>query len=57
MITDYNGNPVFSGHRISYKSTIYDVIKVYADRVKVCAQDNRIFYLTPAQVALSDRLF
>lgn len=56
-MTDYHGNPIWSGNRINYKSAIYDVIKVYHDRVKVRAQDNRVIYLTPAQVALSDRLF
>ena len=55
---DYNGNPIWSGNRIDYHGVVYDIIKVYHDRVKVVAQDNRLIsYLTPAQVALSDRLF
>lgn len=56
-MTDYHGNPIWSGNRINYKSAIYDVIKVYHDHVKVRAQDGHITNLTPAQVALSDRLF
>lgn len=54
---DYTGNTVHSGNRIDYKGIIYDILKVYTDRVKARGADNQIVYLTPAQVSMSDRMF